>query len=65
MFWKKKEDPRSFVDGARVGCPLRDSDVDIEECLACGKLRRVVDDDPPFVVCTGWRDSVRSIDTAF
>jgi hypothetical protein len=44
-----------MVDGARVGCPLRGADVDIEECMACTKLLRVVDDDPPYVVCTGFR----------
>jgi len=37
MFWTKRED-RSFVDGARVGCPVRGTDVDIEECIGCGKL---------------------------
>ena len=54
MFWKKRE-PRATIDGARVGCPLRGTDVDIEECMACTKLLRVVDDDPPYVVCTGFR----------
>jgi hypothetical protein len=54
VFWKKRKD-RAFVDGARVGCPLRGIDVDIEECMACAKLLRVVDDDPPYVACTGWR----------
>jgi hypothetical protein len=54
MFWKKRGD-HMLVDGARVGCPLRAADVDIEECLGCPKLLRVVDDDPPYVVCTGWR----------
>jgi hypothetical protein len=53
MFGKKGE-PRA-IDGARVGCPLRGADVDIEECMACPKLLRVVDDDPPYVVCTGFR----------
>jgi hypothetical protein len=54
MFWKKRES-RAIVDGARVGCPLRGVDVDIEECVGCGKLLRVVDDDPPYVVCGGFR----------
>ena len=54
MFWKQR-DPRATIDGARVGCPLRGADVDIEECMACTKLLRVVDDDPPYVVCTGFR----------
>lgn len=55
MFWKKRED-RTLIEGARVGCSLRGVDVDIEECAACGKLLRVVNDDPPYVVCTAWRD---------
>jgi hypothetical protein len=54
MFGKRRE-RRSTVDGARVGCPLRGADVDIEECTACTKLLRVVDDDPPYVVCNGFR----------
>lgn len=54
MFWKARE-PRATIDGARVGCPLRGVDVDIEECMACTKLLRVVDDDPPYVVCTGFQ----------
>lgn len=54
MFGKKRE-PRAGVDGTRVGCPLRGTDVDIEECMACTKLLRVVDDDPPYVVCNGFR----------
>lgn len=54
MFSKKREQ-RRLVDGARVGCPLRAADVDIEECMACPKLLRVVDDDPPYVVCSAWR----------
>ncbi|HEV2249358.1 MAG TPA: hypothetical protein VGT60_02495 [Candidatus Limnocylindria bacterium] len=55
MFWTKRRAQRALVDGARVGCPLRGADVDIEECLACPKLLRVVDDDPPYVVCAGWQ----------
>jgi hypothetical protein len=51
----KKREPRASVDGARVGCPLRGADVDIEECMACTKLLRVVDDDPPYVICNGFR----------
>lgn len=54
MFGKKRDDRPPF-DGARVGCPLRRTDVDIEECMACRKLLRVIDDDPPYVVCTAWR----------
>jgi len=52
MFWKKRED-RAFVDGARVECPLRGTDVNIEECFGCSKLLRVVDDDPPYVKWQG------------
>jgi hypothetical protein len=55
MFWKNRE-PRAMVDGARVGCPLRGVDVDIEVCMGCTKLLRVVDDDPPYVVCGGFRE---------
>jgi len=54
-----------FVDGARVGCPLRGTDVDIEECMPCGKLLRVVNDDPPYVLCTAWRDSARTAEVVF
>ena len=54
MFWHRRE-PRLLVDGERVGRPARAGDVDIEECIACPKLLRVVDDDPPYVMCTAWR----------
>jgi hypothetical protein len=54
MFGKTRE-PRAFIDGARIGCPLRGADVDIEECMACTKLLRVVDNDQPYVVCSGFR----------
>lgn len=64
MFWTKDDD-RSFVDGARVGCPLRGADVDIEECMARSKLLRVVEDDPPYVVCTAWRESARTTEIVF
>jgi hypothetical protein len=63
MFWRKPAD-RAPIDGARVGCPRRGVDVDIEECMACGKLLRVVDDDPPYVICTAWRDP-RSAELVF
>jgi hypothetical protein len=53
--WRNKRDPRRVVDGARVGCPVRATDVDVEECFACPRVLRVVDDDPPFVVCAAWR----------
>lgn len=64
MFWKKRE-LRGLVDGARVGCPLRAMDVDIEECMACPKLLRVVDDEPPYVVCVGWRPDPFVTDLVF
>ena len=54
MFGNRPE-LRAIVDGARIGCPLRAADVDIEECMTCTKLLRVVDDDPPYVVCSGFR----------
>lgn len=54
MFWNKPE-PQLLADGARVGCPARATDVDIEACMACPKLLRIVDDDPPYVVCSAWR----------
>lgn len=60
MFWSRRARP-AFIDGARVGCPLRNADVDIEECMACVKLLRVVEDDPPRVVCTGWRSSLSDL----
>jgi len=39
---------------------IRGTDVDVDECLACPKLRRFVVSEPPYVVCTAWRDVVRS-----
>lgn len=54
MFWKKRDD-RRFIDDSRVACPLRGVDVQIEECLACSKLRNVVNDDLPYVICAGQR----------
>jgi len=64
MFLKKRGD-RTFIDGARVGCPLRGTDVDIEQCMACGKLLRVVNDDPPYFLCTAWRETSRSVGLIF
>lgn len=60
MFRRTKHHDRVLADGARVGCPLRGTDVDIEECMACRRLVRVVEDDPPYVVCTAWRDIARA-----
>jgi len=54
MFSRQREQ-RFVVDGVRVECPMRGPEVDIDECTACGKLLRVVvDDDPPYFVCTVW-----------
>jgi len=64
VFGKKRED-RALIDGARVGCPLRGTDVDIEECMACGKLLHVVHDDPPYVVCTAWRTDPLTAELVF
>ena len=64
MFWKKRQD-RAPVGGGRVGCPLRKTDVDIEECLGCGNLLRMVDGDPPYVVCSGWRTDLRTAELVF
>ena len=52
MFGRTREDHRPLSNGSRVSCPLRGTDVDIEVCMACGKLHRVVSDDPPYVTCT-------------
>ena len=61
MFWTKKPE-RQLLDGSRVGCPIRGGDVEIEQCFACGKLLRVINDDPPYVVCTAWRTDPRSLE---
>lgn len=52
----QRDADRRFVDGARLSCPLRGGDVDIESCYACGHLARLVDGDRPYVVCTARRD---------
>jgi len=59
MFWKKRDD-RGLIDGTRVSCPLRGVEVQIEECLACGKLRNIVEDDIPYVICAGRRTDLRA-----
>lgn len=51
MFGKKGDTGRHFLDGSRVGCPLRGTDVDIEVCLVCARLRRFVSEERPFVTC--------------
>ena len=59
MFWKKQAD-RRLIEGPRVSCPLRGVDVQIDECLACGKLRNIVEDDLPYVICAGRRTDLRA-----
>ena len=59
MFWNKRDVPR-LIDGTRVACPLRGVDVQIEECFACGKLRNIVNDDLPYVICAGRRTDLRA-----
>lgn len=59
MFGKKGDEGRRFLDGSRVGCPLRETDVDIEVCLACPRLRRFVSDDRPYVTCVADRGDPR------
>ena len=53
--FRKKRKARSIVDGARVGCPIRGIDVDIEECTVCHHLLRFVDGPPPYVSCNALR----------
>ncbi|MEA2661735.1 MAG: hypothetical protein QOH08_1307 [Chloroflexota bacterium] len=55
MLWSKRDD-RRFIDDGRVGCAVRGTDVELDECLGCAKLRRVVEHDPPFIVCTARPD---------
>ena len=59
IFGKRRDVPR-LIDGTRVACPLRGVDVQIEECLACGKLRNIVNDDLPYVICGGKRTDLRA-----
>ena len=41
-----------FVDGGRVGCPVRGTDVDVEACMACGQAASVdLNANPPVVRC--------------
>ncbi len=48
----QRDRDRRFVDRARLSCPLRGGDLEIEHCYACGRLVRLVDSDRPAVVCT-------------
>jgi hypothetical protein len=59
MSWTKRPD-RQLIDGARVSCPIRGDDVEIEQCFACGKLLRVITDDQPAVLCTAFRQDPRA-----
>ena len=58
--FRRQRGDRAFVDGAWVPCPLQGVDVLIEECLTCGKLRNVVEDDLPYVICAGRRTDLRA-----
>ena len=58
MFWKKRDD--RALTGTRVECPLRGVDVAIEECRTCGKLRNIIEDDLPYVICAGRRTDLRA-----
>ena len=57
--WKKRDD-RALIDGTRVGCPLLGVDVPISACLACGKLRNIIEDDLSYVICAGRRLDLRA-----
>lgn len=65
MFWMRRPKLPAAVAGTKVDCVLRGADVDIEECFACAKLLRVVEDDPPYVVCSAWRTEPRTSPLAF
>jgi hypothetical protein len=54
---------RHFVDrfgrtkadlGGMVGCPIHGQDVEVDQCLACGRLDRIaLAEKLPFIVCDG------------
>lgn len=45
-----------FVDGDRVGCPERGTDVDVETCMACEQAVSVdLGANPPVVRCRSSR----------
>ena len=47
-----KPEERHMIDGGRVACPLRERDVDVEQCLQCGFAREVnAEAKPAFVRC--------------
>ena len=58
--FRRQRGDHALVDGAWVPCPLQGVDVLIEECLTCGKLRNVVEDDLPYVICAGRRTDLRA-----
>lgn len=65
MFGIRKPRLPEAVFGTKVSCVVRATDIDIEECFACSKLLRVVEDDPPYVVCSAWRAEPRTSPIAF
>ena len=43
---------RRPIDAGRVSCPLRACDADIEDCLRCGFVQKIVPaGEAPFVGC--------------
>lgn len=41
-----------IVDDGRVRCPVRRRDVEVDDCLGCGRLREArLDADLPVIVC--------------
>jgi len=43
---------RAYVSGGHVYCKARQTDVDISECLDCGKMRELHDEaSPPYLLC--------------
>lgn len=44
---------RHYIGNGLVGCPIQGADVDVEECLRCLRLREVVRERRPYVVCEG------------
>ena len=65
MFWLRRRTLPSAVVGTKVACVLRGTDVDMEVCFSCAKLLRVVEDDPPYVVCSDWRVEPRTSPIAY
>ena len=43
---------RTFISGGHVFCKMDQRDVDISDCLRCGKLRELHDESsPPYLLC--------------